>query len=1413
MRRLLTIFVIAAAAIATVFQFARLQAAGFTLGNIVVYRVGDGSTGLGSAAAPVFIDEFTASGTLVQSIAMPTSVNGANRRLTSSGSATNDGFLTLSADGRYVMVSGYDANVTTASVATTTSSAVNRVVGRIDNAGTVDTSTVFNGTAGNSFSGGNIRSVASTDGTSIWAIGSVSGVQFLTLGATSSTQISSAITNLRVAGIFAGQLYVSTASGSAVRVGTVSGGTATTTGQTIANLPGFPTSGSPDAFFFADLDGTPGVDTLYVADDGGQVQKYALVSGNWVPKGSVAIATARGITGTVQGGTVTLFVTGSNGATLFSVTDSSGPTGTLSGTPTTLASAGTNKAFRGVALTPSNSQPPHPTNPTGVYTANPNPVKAGTTTVLTVQVTPGTNPSSIGLTVKSDLTAIGIPGVQTFAAGPNNTFTFSAAVPSSLPPATYPLTATVADTNPEHSSTTAAISSGLTVTPPSTAPTGTGSASPSSLHRNESTLLKVSVTPGTNPPSGTISVVGDLSSIGGSSTQAFTGSGNDFTFTATISNTAAFGPQSLPITVSDTPQGRSSTTSISLTVQPPPPPTTVKISQVYGGGGNSGATYTNDFIEIFNDDINPVDVTGWSVQYNSAGTTTGAWQITEICPTGPCLIQPGHYFLVEEAQGNAGTTALPVPNVVGTIAMGAGSAKVALMNINVPIVGQCPAAGTFVDLVGYGSANCAEASAAPVLTNTTAAIRRGNGCQDSDNNAADFVATGPIPRNSLAPANGCGGDPTQPSGLGIATPDSRLPGSSTLLTVRVTPATATPSTGISVSANLAAIGGASSQAFYDDGTHGDLTAGDNIFSVQQTVGAAIETGAKYLVATITDEQSRTATAPITLTVESPSCGVERWEVKVGTDSTVGQVNLGTTVPSTIFDLARFPAPSENVLNTTFATVRIDGVETTLYQIDATMTFYKLETDVDYHIVLDDLNGHTLIAEIPNPGCTLAPNPSGSGPRVFDSTDPFGPGIANARATFDARLQAQTFFQNAGIPVRVKGIGFFDFEHGQTGVAPNAIELHPVLEIFFRANTTTTLQSSGTPVFGQPLGFSATVTSGADHVPTGDLTFFFDGTSMVVPLDETGHASFSTASLPAGDYSMTASYAGDDNSVASVSAPLTFTVARADQSIDFATIAPKTYGASDFGVTASASSGLPVSFSIASGPATISGSTVHISGAGTVVVRASQAGSDNFNPAGDVDRSFDVAPALLSVSANDVTREFGTPNPALTGTLSGVVGGDGITAAFGTSADITSSVGQYVITPVLSDPNGRLINYTVSAHNGVLTIVDTTPPVIDSVTPSVTSIWPPNKKMVPVAIQVSATDLGGIAPSCSVTGVSSDEPGSDQWTITGPLTVSLQADRNGSGDGRIYTIAVSCVDGSGNATASSTTVAVPHDQRQ
>jgi hypothetical protein len=323
--------------------------------DLVVYRVGDGSGSLVNTGNPVFIDEYSQAGVLVRSTKMPTADSGSTHALVASGTATSEGLITLSTDGHFVMLSGYDA--TPGGSSSIVSGTAPRVVGRLDALVNIDTSTALTDWA----SGNNPRSVASTDGTNLWVAGAAGGVRFTTLGSTTSTQLSTTVANIRQTSIFASQLYVSDSSGSAVRLGTVGTGLPTTAGQTITNLTGIPTGGSPYGFFFADLDdAVSGLDTLYIADDGAGLVKYALISGTWTAEGTVGTATDayRGLTGSVANGVVTLFAvrkggsTATGGGEFVSLVDGSGRLGAFSSTPTLLATAAGNEAFRGVAFAP-----------------------------------------------------------------------------------------------------------------------------------------------------------------------------------------------------------------------------------------------------------------------------------------------------------------------------------------------------------------------------------------------------------------------------------------------------------------------------------------------------------------------------------------------------------------------------------------------------------------------------------------------------------------------------------------------------------------------------------------------------------------------------------------------------------------------------------------------------------------------------------------------------------------------------------------------------------------------------------------------------------------------------------------------------------------------------------------------------
>jgi Lamin Tail Domain len=188
----------------------------------------------------------------------------------------------------------------------------------------------------------------------------------------------------------------------------------------------------------------------------------------------------------------------------------------------------------------------------------------------------------------------------------------------------------------------------------------------------------------------------------------------------------------------------------------------VVISQIFGGGGNAGAPFTNDYVEVFNRGTSPVSLSGWSVQYATAAGTS--WQATPLTGT----IQPGAHQLVQLA-GGADGAALPAPDATGTTNLSSTSGKVALVRDTAALtcgaaVGSCSAVTLVEDLVGYGTAGDYEGSAAaPGLSSTTAAVRAGDGCTDTDVNSADFAAGAPAPRNSSTSAHLCSSPPPPPT--------------------------------------------------------------------------------------------------------------------------------------------------------------------------------------------------------------------------------------------------------------------------------------------------------------------------------------------------------------------------------------------------------------------------------------------------------------------------------------------------------------------------------------------------------------------------------------------------------------------------------------------------------------------------
>lgn len=295
--------------------------------------------------------------------------------------------------------------------------------------------------------------------------------------------------------------------------------------------------------------------------------------------------------------------------------------------------------------------------------------------------------------------------------------------------------------------------------------------------------------------------------------------------------------------------------------------TDIVISQVYGGGGNSGASYRNDYIELFNRGASPVNVSGWSVQYASSANNFSLK--TDLTGT----IQPGGYFLIQQASGGANGTLLPSPDIAtGSINMSATAGKVALVTNGTLLTcgaaaTPCTLASPIRDYVGFGAAASTYEGSGPTSSPsaTNAIFRSGGGCADTDDNATDFAVAAALPRNGASPASTCGTS-TNPSGVGMANPSTVASGSNTLLTVSVTPGANPTSSGLSVTANLSNIGGSSSQSFFDNGTNGDVTPADNVFSFQATVTIGTSDGSYSLPFTVADAQARSSSSSIGITV-------------------------------------------------------------------------------------------------------------------------------------------------------------------------------------------------------------------------------------------------------------------------------------------------------------------------------------------------------------------------------------------------------------------------------------------------------------------------------------------------------------------------------------------------------------------
>jgi len=166
----------------------------------------------------------------------------------------------------------------------------------------------------------------------------------------------------------------------------------------------------------------------------------------------------------------------------------------------------------------------------------------------------------------------------------------------------------------------------------------------------------------------------------------------------------------------------------------------IVVAQLYAAGGNSGASYANDYVELFNRGSSAVSITGWTLQYASATGTV--WASTALSGSVPA----GGHYLVQLASSGANGSALPTADATGTSNLAMSGGKVQIVN----------AGSSVEDLVGWGSATLFEGTAAaPALSATTALIRAGSSCADGDDNSSDFTTGAPNPLNSTSSNAAC----------------------------------------------------------------------------------------------------------------------------------------------------------------------------------------------------------------------------------------------------------------------------------------------------------------------------------------------------------------------------------------------------------------------------------------------------------------------------------------------------------------------------------------------------------------------------------------------------------------------------------------------------------------------------------
>ncbi|MCZ2391056.1 MAG: DNA/RNA non-specific endonuclease [Acidobacteria bacterium] len=283
------------------------------------------------------------------------------------------------------------------------------------------------------------------------------------------------------------------------------------------------------------------------------------------------------------------------------------------------------------------------------------------------------------------------------------------------------------------------------------------------------------------------------------------------------------------------------------------------ISQFQAGGTTSA---NDEFIEIHNTSSAPVDLNGYRVVYRSANGSNDVGPMAVWTTT--TILQPGQFYLIASTS-YTGSVPADMTYACTNCSMAAAAGGLAIRQ------GDSDT-GAVIDAVGWGGATNIffEGTRTQAPANSTSQARKTSGCQDTDNNASDFENLSPSAPRSTGTTSTCGATGTELFATINANPTTVAPGGNTLIYVTTVPATTPPSTNITVSADLTQINGAANQQLFDDGTNGDVTAGDNVFSFNAAIPSGVTGGSKLIPAVAADAQGRTVNMQLTLTVNAPN---------------------------------------------------------------------------------------------------------------------------------------------------------------------------------------------------------------------------------------------------------------------------------------------------------------------------------------------------------------------------------------------------------------------------------------------------------------------------------------------------------------------------------------------------------------